>query len=89
MPSGALKVTLRRSLIGEKPRTVKTVKGLGLGKLNSSNELPDNPSIRGMIHKVRHLVEVGPVDEPKTRARRQETKDKRQETRDKRQETSE
>jgi large subunit ribosomal protein L30 len=80
MPSGALKVTLRRSLIGEKPRTVKTVKGLGLGKLNSSNELPDNPSIRGMIHKVRHLVEVGPVDEPKTREKRQKTRDERQET---------
>lgn len=89
MPSDALKVTLRRSLIGEKPGTVKTVKGLGLGKLNSSNELPDNPSIRGMIHKVRHLVEVAPVDAPKTRARRQETKDKRQKTSDNRQETSE
>ena len=79
MPSGALKVTLRRSLIGEKPGTVKTIKGLGLGKLNSSNELPDNPSIRGMIHKVRHLVEVAPVDAPKTRAKRQKTSDQRQE----------
>jgi large subunit ribosomal protein L30 len=80
MPSDALKVTLRRSLIGEKPGTVKTVKGLGLGKLNSSNELPDNPSIRGMIHKVRHLVEVAPVDAPTTREKRQKTKDKKQET---------
>lgn len=55
---GTLTVTLRRSLIGEKPGTVATVKGLGLGKLNSQNDLPDNPSTRGMIHKVRHLVEV-------------------------------
>jgi len=89
MPSGALKVTLRRSLIGEKPRTVKTVKGLGLGKLNSSNELPDNPSIRGMIHKVRHLVEVAPIEAPKPEDKRQKTRDKRQETSDNRQETSE
>ena len=51
-------VTLRRSLIGEKPKTVQTVKGLGLGKMNSTVELPDNPSVRGMLHKVRHLVEV-------------------------------
>jgi large subunit ribosomal protein L30 len=58
MATGTVKVTLRRSLIGEKPGTVKTVKGLGLGKLNSSNELPDNAAPRGMIHKVRHLVEV-------------------------------
>jgi len=52
-------VTLRRSLIGEKPKTRQTVKGLGLGKMNSTVELPDNASIRGMIHRVRHLVEVG------------------------------
>ena len=62
MAGDTIKVTLRRSLIGEKPGTVQTVKGLGLGKLNSSNELPDNPSTQGMIHKVRHLVEVAPVD---------------------------
>ena len=71
MAAGTVKVTLRRSLIGEKPGTVKTVKGLGLGKLNSSNELPDNASTRGMIHKVRHLVEV--AAEPKTKAKRQKT----------------
>lgn len=53
-----IRVTLRRSIIGEKPKTRKTVKGLGLNKLHSSNELPDNESVRGMIHKVRHLVEV-------------------------------
>ncbi|MGH8958102.1 MAG: 50S ribosomal protein L30 [Acidimicrobiia bacterium] len=72
MAAGTVKVTLRRSLIGEKPGTVKTVKGLGLGKLNSSNELPDNAATRGMIHKVRHLVEVASFDEPKTRDQRQE-----------------
>lgn len=56
--SGRLVVTLRRSLIGEKPKTRETVLGLGLNKVNSTNELPDNDSVRGMLHKVRHLVEV-------------------------------
>ncbi|HUP18155.1 MAG TPA: 50S ribosomal protein L30 [Acidimicrobiia bacterium] len=51
-------MTLRRSVIGEKPKTRQTVAGLGLGKMNSTVELPDNPSVRGMIHAVRHLVEV-------------------------------
>lgn len=69
-----LKVTLRRSIIGEKPKTVATVKGLGLGKLNSSNVLPDNPSTRGMIHKVRHLVEVTDGSS-QTSPKRQKTKD--------------
>ena len=55
---GTIQVTLRRSVIGEKPKTRKTVKGLGLGKMNSTVELPDNESVRGMIHAVRHLVEV-------------------------------
>jgi large subunit ribosomal protein L30 len=35
-----------------------TVKGLGLRRIRHSVELKDSPSIRGMIHKVRHLVEV-------------------------------
>lgn len=56
--AGKLTVTLRRSPIGEKPKTRLVIAGLGLGKLNSSRELPDNPSTRGAIHKVRHLVEV-------------------------------
>lgn len=73
--AGTLKVTLRRSPIGEKPKTVATVRGLGLGKLNSSNQLPDNPATRGMIHKVRHLVEVEEAKE-KAAARRQTKKAK-------------
>jgi large subunit ribosomal protein L30 len=56
--AGKVQVTLRRSVIGEKPKTRQTVAGLGLGKMNSTVELPDNPSVRGMIHAVRHLVEV-------------------------------
>ncbi len=54
----SLKITLRRSLIGEKPRTRATVESLGLRKINSSVERPDTPSVRGMIHRARHLLEV-------------------------------
>jgi large subunit ribosomal protein L30 len=55
-------VVLRKSPIGEKPKVRATVDGLGLRKLHQSKELPDTPSVRGMIHKVRHLVEVKAIE---------------------------
>jgi large subunit ribosomal protein L30 len=53
-----LKVTLRKSTIGFNKTQAKTVQGMGLRRLNHSVELPDTAETRGMIHKVRHLVEV-------------------------------
>jgi large subunit ribosomal protein L30 len=53
-----LKVTLLRSTIGFNETQFKTVQGMGLRKIRHSVELPDTPETRGMIHKVRHLVEV-------------------------------
>jgi large subunit ribosomal protein L30 len=53
-----LKITLRRSLIGEKPKTRATVESLGLRRINSSVERPDSSSVRGMVHSVKHLLEV-------------------------------
>ncbi len=47
-----------RSTNGCKQDQVRTVKALGLGKINRTNELPDNESVRGMIFKVKHLVEI-------------------------------
>ena len=58
-----LKVKLKKSLIGEQWRARRTVAGLGLNKVDSSNIVPDNDSIRGMIHKVKHLVVAEPVTE--------------------------
>lgn len=58
-----LKVTLKRSVIGRPDTQRRTVRSLGLKKINSVNELPDNPAIRGQLHKVRHLVEVEEVAE--------------------------
>ncbi len=53
-----LKVTLKRSLIGQKPKIRATVEGLGLRRINQTVEKPDSPSLRGMLHRVKHLVEV-------------------------------
>jgi large subunit ribosomal protein L30 len=53
-----LKVTLIRSTIGFNETQAKTVQGMGLRKIRHTVELPDTPATRGMIHKVRHLVDV-------------------------------
>ena len=51
-------VTLIRSTTGFKDNQEVVARGLGLRKLNSSAVHKDTPEIRGMIHKIRHLVEV-------------------------------
>jgi len=57
-PGSTVKVTLVKSTTGFKDNQEVVARGLGLRKLNSSVELKDTPAIRGMIHKIRHLVEV-------------------------------
>lgn len=57
-----LQITLKRSLIGRKVDQQDTVKALGLRKINSSVVKEDNAAIRGMIFKVKHLVEVKEVE---------------------------
>jgi len=56
-----LRVKLVRSTISSKQRHKDTVRALGLRKLNQTVEHTDNPSVRGMINKVSHLVEVEEV----------------------------
>ena len=58
-----LRIKLTKSPIGYSERQKRTVKALGLGKMNSSSLQPDNPQIQGMVKKVGHLVEVEQVDE--------------------------
>ena len=53
-----VKVTLVNSPIGFKKNQAVVVKGLGLRRIRHTVELKDTPDTRGMIHKVRHLVEV-------------------------------
>jgi large subunit ribosomal protein L30 len=53
-----VKVTLVKSTIGFDKKQAAVVQGMGLRRINHTVELADTPSIRGMIHKVRHLVTV-------------------------------
>ena len=53
-----LKVTLKKSTIGEKPKTRATVRAIGLRRINHTVEHDDTPDVRGMLHAVRHLIEV-------------------------------
>ncbi len=54
------KLTLRqtRSAIGQTERHRGTLRALGLGKIGKTAEHEDTPVIKGMLRKVRHLVEV-------------------------------
>ena len=53
-----VKVTLVKSPIGFKNNQGTVVKALGLRRIRHTVELKDTPATRGMIHKVRHLVDV-------------------------------
>ena len=53
-----LKITYKKSAIGYAQDQKDTVVALGLKKLGASVVHDDTPAIRGMIHKVQHLVEV-------------------------------
>jgi len=56
--TGTVRVTLVRSTIGKPKDQGATVRSLGLRKLHQTVELPDTPSVRGMLNKVRHLLNV-------------------------------
>ena len=53
-----LVVIQTKSPIGRQSDQKKTLIGLGLNKIGRSKILNDTPSVRGMINKVKHLVEV-------------------------------
>jgi large subunit ribosomal protein L30 len=55
---GVVKVTLLKSPIGFNKNQATVVRGLGLRRIRHTVELKDTPATRGMIHKVRHLVDV-------------------------------
>jgi large subunit ribosomal protein L30 len=58
-----LKVTQVKSVIGSKQDHKRTVRALGLKRIRDSRMHEDTPQIRGMLHKVRHLVRAEEVDE--------------------------
>ena len=56
-----LRITWKKSAIGYKNNQKRTIEALGLRRLGHSVEQSDNRAVRGMITKVRHLVEVTEV----------------------------
>jgi len=64
--SGNIKVTLVKSMIGRPEKHRRVLRGMGLTKINRTVELEDTDAIRGMVHKVSHLVKLEEkVDEAK------------------------
>jgi large subunit ribosomal protein L30 len=53
-----LVITQRKSSNGSDKRQLDTLRSLGLRRIGHSVERPDSPQLRGMLHKVRHLIEV-------------------------------
>jgi large subunit ribosomal protein L30 len=57
-PGSTVTVTLVKSPTGFNRSQGTVVRGLGLRRIRHTVELKDTVAVRGMIHKVRHLVEV-------------------------------
>lgn len=53
-----LKLTYYRSAVGRSQDQKETIRSLGFRRLHQTVEKPDNPSVRGMVYKVRHLVRI-------------------------------
>lgn len=53
-----LKVTQVKSKIGSDKTQLDTLRTLGLRKIGQTVEVKDNPATRGLIHRVRHLIQV-------------------------------
>jgi large subunit ribosomal protein L30 len=65
-----IRATWRKSAIGYSEETKATIRSLGFRKLNQSRELPDNPAVRGLLRRVRFLVQVeGEAWRPAARAK--------------------
>ena len=60
-PKKMIRITLVKSPIGFSVRHKATVRALGLRRMHQTVEHEDTPSVRGMIYKVAHLVEVEEV----------------------------
>ncbi len=56
--SGTVKIKWVRSFIACPQDMRQTIRGLGFRRMEQVVERKDTPAVRGMIHKVRHLVEV-------------------------------
>ena len=60
---GKLRIRQRRSAIGRAPAMRRTLEALGFKHHQDVVVHADHPAIRGMLHRVRHLVEVTPAND--------------------------
>ena len=58
MSDKTIVVEQTKSPIGRPASQRQTLKGLGLNKMHRRRTLKDTPEIRGMVHKIRHLVRI-------------------------------
>ena len=56
--NGQIQIKLIRSGIGFPEKQKRVIQGLGFRRLNQIVTRPDTPEIRGMVFKIRHLVEI-------------------------------
>ena len=53
-----MKITQGKSSIGANPKQRGALRSLGLGKIGKTVDRPDDPTVQGAVHSVRHLVKV-------------------------------
>lgn len=59
--AGRIRVRLVKGWAGKSGVQLRNLRALGLRRSGDSNELPDTPSVRGVVDVVQHLVEVEPI----------------------------
>lgn len=64
-----LRIKLVKSLIGNNKRNRSIVAALGLKKMHHSVDHKDTPQIRGMIHRVKHMLEVTSITDAEAKPR--------------------
>ena len=67
----ALKITLRKSLIGEVPKNVRTAHALGIRKISQFTINHPSEAIKGMLHQIKHLIVVEEVEVDEIKRKRQ------------------
>jgi large subunit ribosomal protein L30 len=55
---GSIKIQYYKSMIGYSKKQKAIIKSLGITKLNQTVVRPDNPSMRGIVEKIPHLLRI-------------------------------
>ena len=68
-----LKITWKKSFIGRNQRQRRIIQSLGLRRLHHSVVHQDSPTIKGMVQKVIHMLEVEEISEAQAQSRAKES----------------